>query len=85
MDELGTIRLADFDAGNQANSGANALLLGNVANSLPCEIVDGEIVAGHLLELEPATHPLTWLLQVMPIFFASASPAAIRSSNTLRS
>ncbi len=29
----------------------------------------GEIVAGHLLELTTWTHPLTWILQVMPIFF----------------
>lgn len=30
---------------------------------------DGELVPGHLLSIEPWTHPLTWLLQVMPIFF----------------
>ncbi len=32
-------------------------------------IQDGEIHAGHLLELASWTHPLTWVLQVMPIFF----------------
>jgi hypothetical protein len=32
-------------------------------------IVDGEIVPGHLLDLASWTHPLTWLFQVMPIFF----------------
>lgn len=30
---------------------------------------DGELVPGHLLILADWTHPLTWLLQVMPIFF----------------
>lgn len=33
------------------------------------EIVDGQLVAGHLLEMTTWTHPLTWLLQVMPVFF----------------
>lgn len=32
-------------------------------------IENGEIQAGHLLVLAPWTHPLTWVLQVMPIFF----------------
>ena len=32
-------------------------------------IEDGELVPGHLLELADWTHPLTWVLQVMPIFF----------------
>jgi fucose 4-O-acetylase-like acetyltransferase len=30
---------------------------------------DGAIVPGHLLELADWTHPLTWLFQVMPLFF----------------
>lgn len=30
---------------------------------------DGEIVPGHLLELAEWTHPLTWVFQVMPLFF----------------
>ena len=30
---------------------------------------DGELVPGHLLELASWTHPLTWLFQVMPVFF----------------
>jgi fucose 4-O-acetylase-like acetyltransferase len=30
---------------------------------------DGEIVPGHLLELAEWTHPLTWIFQVMPLFF----------------
>lgn len=29
----------------------------------------GEIVPGHLLELASWTHPLTWVFQVMPLFF----------------
>ncbi|MGD2101618.1 MAG: acyltransferase [Acidimicrobiia bacterium] len=29
----------------------------------------GEIIPGHLLELTDWTHPLTWLFQVMPLFF----------------
>jgi surface polysaccharide O-acyltransferase-like enzyme len=32
-------------------------------------IVDGELIPGHLLVLAEWTHPLTWLFQVMPIFF----------------
>lgn len=30
---------------------------------------DGDLVIGHLLELAPWTHPLTWVFQVMPVFF----------------
>ncbi|MGH3649833.1 MAG: acyltransferase family protein [Acidimicrobiia bacterium] len=30
---------------------------------------DGEIVPGHLLELADWSHPLTWVFQVMPLFF----------------
>lgn len=30
---------------------------------------DGELVPGHLLELADWTHPLTWIFQVMPLFF----------------
>lgn len=32
-------------------------------------IEDGALDPGHLLELTSWTHPLTWVLQVMPIFF----------------
>ena len=32
-------------------------------------IQDGDLVAGHLLELADWTHPLTWVFQVMPVFF----------------
>lgn len=30
---------------------------------------DGELIPGHLLELADWTHPLTWIFQVMPVFF----------------
>lgn len=30
---------------------------------------DGELVPGHVLVLAPWTHPITWLFQVMPVFF----------------
>lgn len=30
---------------------------------------DGELVPGHLLVLAEWTHPLTWVFQVMPVFF----------------
>jgi len=30
---------------------------------------NGELVPGHLLELADWTHPLTWIFQVMPVFF----------------
>jgi len=33
------------------------------------QVRDGELVMGHLLALAPWTHPLTWVFQVMPIFF----------------
>lgn len=32
-------------------------------------IRDGELIPGHLLEMAEWSHPMTWLLQVMPIFF----------------
>ena len=32
-------------------------------------ITDGELDAGHLLQLTTWTHPLTWVFQVMPVFF----------------
>ncbi|MGH8949883.1 MAG: acyltransferase family protein [Acidimicrobiia bacterium] len=32
-------------------------------------IESGELVAGHLLILADWTHPLTWVFQVMPVFF----------------
>jgi hypothetical protein len=32
-------------------------------------VVDGELQPGHLLELANWTHPATWILQVMPVFF----------------
>lgn len=32
-------------------------------------IEEGDLVPGHLLDLADWTHPLTWILQVMPIFF----------------
>ena len=31
--------------------------------------VDGELEPGHLLETYPGMHWLTWIFQVMPIFF----------------
>ena len=31
--------------------------------------VDGELITGHLLKLRPDTQWLTWLFQVMPVFF----------------
>ncbi|WP_392543409.1 acyltransferase family protein [Oryzobacter telluris] len=30
---------------------------------------DGQLVPGHLLELASWTHPITWVFQVMPVFF----------------
>jgi surface polysaccharide O-acyltransferase-like enzyme len=32
-------------------------------------VEDGELVTGHLLVLADWTHPLTWVFQVMPVFF----------------
>ncbi len=32
-------------------------------------IHDGELVPGHLISMAQWSHPLTWLLQVMPVFF----------------
>ncbi|GGB79892.1 hypothetical protein N798_01200 [Knoellia flava TL1] len=33
------------------------------------QVRDDELVMGHLLGLAPWTHPLTWVFQVMPVFF----------------
>lgn len=33
------------------------------------QVRDGGLVMGHLLALAPWTHPLTWVFQVMPVFF----------------
>jgi hypothetical protein len=43
-DAWGDLRLVDFDKGNQAVGGSNALVLGNVANSQPCEVSHEGIV-----------------------------------------
>lgn len=32
-------------------------------------VEDGELIPGHLLSIATWTHPLTWILQVMPVFF----------------
>lgn len=33
---------------------------------------DGQVVVRNVLEVSPALHPLTWLAQVMPLFFLAA-------------
>ena len=50
---------------------------------------DGELVIGHLLDLATWTHPLTWVCQVMPVFFlvggysnALSWRAAVRRGDT---
>lgn len=50
---------------------AAAILVVVLGHCLIAAIVvrDGELVIGHLLELAPWTHPLTWVFQVMPVFF----------------
>lgn len=48
-------------------------------------IEDGEIVAGHLLVLADWTHPLTWVLQVMPLFFFVGGYANALSWRSARS
>lgn len=42
-------------------------------------IREGEVVPNTLLELVPWTHPLTWVFQVMPIFFLVGGYANARS------
>lgn len=32
-------------------------------------LTDGELGYANLLDVQPATHPLTWVFQVMPVFF----------------
>jgi hypothetical protein len=44
VDGSGSVQVVGFDKGNQAVGGANALVLGTVANSLPCQLVDGQIL-----------------------------------------
>lgn len=43
-DGSGSVRLVNFDKGNQGTGGRDALVLGTIANSRPCEIRDGQIV-----------------------------------------
>ena len=45
---------------------------------------DGEIVPGHLLELADWTHPLTWIFQVMPLFFFVGGYSNARSWRSAR-
>ena len=47
-------------------------------------VVDGELVPGHVLELTRWTHPLTWVLQVMPVFFVVGGYANGRSWRSAR-
>lgn len=47
-------------------------------------IRDGELVPGHLLELASWTHPLTWLAQVMPVFFFVGGFSNARSWRSAR-
>lgn len=46
---------------------------------------DGELVPGHLLELASWTHPLTWVFQVMPVFFLVGGYANALSWRSARS
>ena len=45
---------------------------------------DGEIVPGHLLDLAEWTHPLTWIFQVMPLFFFVGGYSNARSLRSAR-
>ena len=45
---------------------------------------DGEIVPGHLLDLADWTHPLTWIFQVMPLFFFVGGYSNARSLRSAR-
>jgi fucose 4-O-acetylase-like acetyltransferase len=45
---------------------------------------DGELVPGHLLGLATWTHPLTWIFQVMPVFFLVGGYANARSWRSAR-
>ncbi len=44
----------------------------------------GELVPGHLLGLATWTHPLTWVFQVMPVFFLVGGYANARSWRSAR-
>lgn len=46
---------------------------------------DGALVPGHVLELAAWTHPLTWILQVMPLFFFVGGYANALSWRSARS
>ena len=45
---------------------------------------EDEIVPGHLLELADWTHPLTWIFQVMPLFFFVGGYSNARSWRSAR-
>lgn len=55
IDASGSVQIVNFDKGNQAVGGTNALVLGTVGNSQPCEISDGRIVTQW--ELKPLRTP----------------------------
>jgi hypothetical protein len=57
-DASGSIRLVNFDKGNQGTSGRDALVLGTVANSRLCEILGGQIVRQWELKSLRAPAPL---------------------------
>jgi hypothetical protein len=44
LDRLGQIVLVNVDKGNQSTSGQNAMVLGTIENSLPCQLVGGQIL-----------------------------------------
>lgn len=46
---------------------------------------DGDLQAGAALDLEPATHWLTWVVQVMPVFFLVGGAVNARSWRSARS
>lgn len=48
------------------------------------KVEDGELVPGHLLQLAEWTHPLTWIFQVMPVFFFVGGFSNARSWRSAR-
>ncbi|GAB1641014.1 acyltransferase family protein [Krasilnikovia sp. MM14-A1259] len=46
-----------------------AVILGHWLMAVPVVAADGSVQVGNVLAAVPALQPLTWLLQVMPVFF----------------
>lgn len=91
MNAIATIRSMADSTPADRNRAVDALRAGSILVVVfghwlmaAVTVRDGELVPGHLLELAAWTHPLTWLLQVMPVFFFVGGYANGRSWRSAR-